>query len=191
MVAKINLLPWREEYRHEKRIEFFKVAAGVVLLAALVVFGWDRFVNAKIDNQQARNDLLSQKIAELDVKVREIAELKKRRRELIDRMTVIQSLQTDRPEIVRIFDEWVDAVPDGVFLTKMTRSGNNISFDGYAESNNRVSSFMRNLEDSYKFRDPVLTQVVANDRLGEQGNSFNMRVQIADPKPVETGAEGQ
>ncbi len=67
MVAKINLLPWREEYRNEKRQEFFRIAAAVVVLAAVVVFGWDRVVNGQIENQQARNTLLNQKIAELEV----------------------------------------------------------------------------------------------------------------------------
>ena len=191
MIAKINLLPWREEYRNEKRIEFFKIIAGVVLLAVVVVFGWDRLVNAKIDNQHQRNQRLEQEIARLNVKVREIAELKKRRQDLIDRMTVIQALQSNRPEIVRMFDEMVTAVPDGVFLSQLNRSGNNMSFSGFAESNNRVSSFMRNLDSSYKYTDPVLTKVVANSRLGEQGNTFDMRVKITEPEVVKTEDEGK
>ena len=190
MIAKINLLPWREEYRNDKRIEFFKIAGVIAVVAVLVVVGWDRVVNAQISNQQARNNMLNQKIAQLDVKVRAIAELKKRRSDLIDRMNVIQSLQTNRPEIVRIFDEWVTAVPDGVYLSTMSRNGKSISFSGYAESNNRVSSFMRNLSSSYKFHSPVLTHVVANRTLGEQGNSFNMHVQVTDPVPAEAIGEG-
>ena len=191
MIAKINLLPWREEYRNEKRIEFFKIAGAVAVFAAVVVFGWHQYVSGKIDNQQARNQILNQEIARLEVKVREIAELKRRRQELIDRMTVIQSLQGNRPDIVRIFDEWVTAVPDGVYLTGMNRSGKAITFSGYAESNNRVSALMRNLGESYKFKDPVLTRVVANETLGEQGNAFDMRVQITDPEAAETSGEGK
>ncbi len=184
MIAKINLLPWREEYRNEKRVEFFRVIGIVVVATAVVVFGWDRFVVAKIDNQNARNDRLNQKIAELDTMVQEIAALKERRQQLIERMTVIQSLQSNRPEVVRMFDEMVSTIPEGVYLSKLERKVLDISFTGFAESNNRVSAYMRNLSQAYKFADPSLTKVLADDRLGDQGNTFDMRIRIADPVVV-------
>jgi type IV pilus assembly protein PilN len=184
MIAKINLLPWREEFRNEKRVEFFRIIGVVVVAAAVIALGWDRFVVAKIDNQNARNNVLNQKIAELDVKVQEIAALKLRRQQLIDRMTVIQALQSNRPEIVRIFDEMVSSIPEGVYLTTLSRGGPAIAFTGVAESNNRVSTYMRNLEQSYKFADPNLTRVLADDRLGDQGNTFDMRIRITDPVVV-------
>ncbi|GIX30037.1 MAG: hypothetical protein KatS3mg124_0509 [Porticoccaceae bacterium] len=180
-VARINLLPWREEFRAEKRLEFFRIAGGVAALALVVAFGWDRMMNARIDEQRARNALLERHIAELDAKVQEIAELKKRRAELIERMEVIQALQTSRPDTVRMFDEWVVVVPDGLFLTDMERRGDTITFNGYAESNNRVSALMRNLERSELFANPVLDTVVADPTLGEQGNKFNMRVRVVLP----------
>lgn len=191
MIAKINLLPWREEFRNEKRVEFFRIIGAVVVVAAVIVFGWDRFVVAKIDNQNARNSRLNQKIAELDVKVREIAALKVRRQQLIDRTTVIQALQVNRPEIVRIFDELVSSIPEGVYLTTLTRAGTAISFTGVAESNNRVSAYMRNLSQSYKFADPNLTKVLADNRLGDQGNTFNMRIRITDPVVVTSPEEAK
>jgi len=181
MVAKINLLPWREDYRQHKKIEFFKIAGLVLLLAALTLFAWDRIVSGRIDNQKARNQLLNQRIAELDAKVKEIAALKERRQQVLDRMRVIQELQANRPDIVRIFDEMAFAIPEGVFLSRLDRSGSTIALSGYAESNNRVSTLMRNLEQSYKFADPNLTKVLANELLGEQGNTFDMRVNITEP----------
>ena len=190
MIAKINLLPWREEYRQQKKIEFFKIAGAVFVAALLVVLAWDRVVNARIDNQNSRNQLLNQKIAELDAKVKEIAALKERRQQLLDRMMVIQALQANRPDIVRIFDEMASAIPEGVFLTGLNRVGSEISLTGFAESNNRVSTLMRNLDQSYKFTDPNLTKVLANERLGEQGNTFEMRVKITKPEvDEENGAD--
>jgi len=192
MMVKINLLPWRDEYREEKRIEFFKVAGFVVAVVALIIFAWDRVVAAQISNQQLRNDRLNQKISELDSKVQEIATLKERRQQLLDRMEVIQSLQGNRPEIVRIFDEMVAAVPEGIYLSKLERNGKGITFTGFAESNNRVSAYMRNLDQSYKFSSPVLTKVLADDRLGVQGSTFDMQIQVNDPEVVEsTAGEGK
>lgn len=190
MIATINLLPWREEYRQEKRIEFFKIAAVVFAGAALTLFVWSSLVNGAIENQEARNQRLEQEIAALEVKVKEIAELKERKRQLLDRMTVIQALQANRPEIVRVFDEMASAMPEGVFLSSLQRAGENISLVGFAESNNRVSTLMRNLDQSYKFSDPNLTRVEADDQLGEQGNTFEMRVKITEPKVLESDEEG-
>lgn len=189
MIARINLLPWREEYRQQKKIEFFQLIGAAVVVGALTVGLWDRVVNAQIDNQMARNALLESKIAELNDKVKEIAELKARRQAMLDRMTVIQALQANRPDVVRVFDEITMAIPEGVFLKELSRSGTQISLSGYAESNNRVSSLMRNLEQSYKFKEPVLTNVKADDLLDEQGNTFDMRVSIKEPKVVEDTAE--
>ncbi|MGD9660913.1 MAG: PilN domain-containing protein [Porticoccaceae bacterium] len=186
MIATINLLPWREEYRQQKKIEFFKIA-GLVLIAVLaVVFLWDRIATGNIDNQRARNQLLEEHIAKLENSVQEIAELKERRQQLLDRMMVIQALQANRPDIVRIFDEMASAIPEGVFLSSLNRVAADIALSGYAESNNRVSALMRNLDQSYKFTDPNLTKVLADERLGEQGNTFDMRVKILEPEVVES-----
>lgn len=189
MVAKINLLPWREEFRQEKKVEFFKIGA-VVLVASLLAVGlWDRVVNAQMDAQRSRNQVLENKISELETKVKEIAELKQRRQELLDRMTVIQALQANRPEIVRIFDEFAASVPEGVYFSSLRRAGSDVSLTGYAESNNRVSALMRNLDQSYKFSDPNLTKVLADDQLGEQANTFDMKVKVTEPKVLEENEE--
>lgn len=177
-MAKINLLPWREAFRTEKKKEFLSLMVVVLVVSVLVAFGWDRVVSNQIESQDSRNQLLKTEIAKLDKQVAEIKELKSRRQNLLDRMQVIQELQGNRPEIVKIYDEFVRAVPDGVYFTKMIRKGSQISLVGFAESNNRVSSLMRRLDASYKFSAPNLTKVQDSDVLGEDGSQFEMRVKI-------------
>jgi len=186
-MARINLLPWREAFRTEKKKEFLSLTVVVLVVAVLVAFGWDRVVSNQIESQNSRNQLLKTEIAKLDKQVAEIKNLKARRQNLLDRMQVIQELQGNRPEIVKIYDEFVRAVPDGVYFTKMIRKGSQISLVGFAESNNRVSSLMRRLDASYKFTEPNLTKVQDSDVLGEDGNQFEMRVKILKA-PVDSGS---
>jgi type IV pilus assembly protein PilN len=181
-MAKINLLPWREAHRAEKKKEFISLVGVVLIIAALVALGWDRVVNSQIESQYSRNQLLQSEIAKLDKEVSEIDELTKRRQNLLDRIQVIQEVQGNRPEIVKIYDEFVRAVPGGVYFTEMIREGGKISLVGFAKSNSRVSVLMRRLDASYKFTDPNLTKVEANDILGENGSQFEMQVKIVQPK---------
>lgn len=193
-MAKINLLPWREAHRAEKKKEFFTLLGFVLVLAAVVGFGWDQVINSQIDSQYSRNQLLKTEISKLDKEVAEIEELTKRRQSLLDRIKVIQEIQGNRPEIVKIYDEFVKAVPDGVYFTEMVRTGESIALVGYAKSNSRVSVLMRRLDASYKFTEPNLTKVEANDMLGENGSQFEMQVKIVQPDSdanKEDKAEGE
>ena len=193
-MAKINLLPWREAYRAEKKKEFVTLLGMVLIFAAVVAFGWDRVVNSQIDSQVSRNQLLQTEIAKLDKQVKEIDELTKRRQNLLDRIKVIQEIQGNRPEIVKIYDEFVRAVPDGVYFTEMQRESELISLVGFAKSNSRVSVLMRRLDASYKFTEPNLTKVEANDVLGENGSQFEMQVKIIQPNTeldTEAANEGE
>lgn len=180
-MATINLLPWREERRAELRKEFFIITGAVAVLAVAIIFGWQLILTAKINDQTGRNDFLQARINELNQQVKEIADLKKRKAELVSRMEVIQSLQGNRPEIVHIFDEIVRTLPDGVFYNEITRKGGGLSIKGTAESNNRVSSLMRQLEASEWFAEPNLTGVTANPRAGEHANDFQLNVKITPP----------
>jgi len=188
-MAKINLLPWREAYRAEKKKEFVTLLGMVLIFAAVVAFGWDRVVNSQIDSQVSRNQLLKTEIAKLDKQVKEIDELTKRRQNLLDRIKVIQEVQGNRPEIVKIYDEFVRAVPDGVYFTEMERKAESISLVGFAKSNSRVSVLMRRLDASYKFTEPNLTKVEANDVLGENGSQFEMQVKIVQPNTEQASDE--
>lgn len=182
-MANINLLPWREQHREEKKKEFVTLLAGICLLTAGVAFLWVSSVNGSIASQAERNALLDAEITVLSKQVAEIKDLKKQRSELLDRMKVIQDLQGTRPVIVRHFDEMVRAIPDGVFLTSLVSRGNVLSLNGVAESNNRVSSLMRNMDESGWFATPNLTSVKDASKYGEQANEFVLTVQTTVPKP--------
>ncbi len=187
-MARINLLPWREERRQELKKEFLAVLALVFALGVGLVMLADRVVNSQIEYQQARNKYLSDNIAELDKKVAEIRELQKKRNQLVERMRVIQELQGNRPIIVRILDQLVRTVPDGVFYTSLKTSDKEISIEGIAESNNRVSSLMRRLDGSDWLAEPSLDKVRAAPKYGESATIFNLTVKVQLP---ETGDEAE
>jgi type IV pilus assembly protein PilN len=184
-MAKINLLPWRQEYRAQKQKEFQQVAVMVVIAAGFCTFLWMKTVDGQIANQNERNQLLQTEITALNKQVEEIKNLKKRRQELIDRMRVIQQLQGNRPLSVRYFDEMVGAAPEGLWLTSLKRSGKTMQVAGVAESNNRVSSFMRNLDQSDWYESPNLTGVTAKPEFGEQASAFQMTVDVSGRKKEE------
>lgn len=160
-MARINLLPWREELRREKKQEFLTQLAAVCLFAVIVCYAWVKSVDAAIATQKDRNGVLDNEIKLLSKKVEEIKQLKKERRELLDRMRVIQDLEGKRSIIVHYFDEFAKAVPDGVYITSLKRSGDVFSIIGVSESNNRISTFMRQLDGSDWFSDPNLKSVKA------------------------------
>lgn len=180
-MANINLLPWREERRQELKKEFLVVLAAVAVAALLLVFVINRAFNGAIDYQEDRNAYLQSQISELDRQVAEIRELETKRRELLDRMKIIQDLQGTRPLIVRVFDELVRTLPDGVFYQSLAREGIRVDFTGIAESNTRVSSLMRQLDRSEWFENPNLTSVLAAPDFGEQASAFTMTAQISNP----------
>lgn len=174
----INLLPWREAEREERKRQFFSALVLTCVLAALIGFAWDSFVNTKIAAQQRRNDLLQTEITRLDAMAAEIRELRRTKAEMLDRMEVIKGLQTNRPEIVRLFDQLVQVTPDGVYLLSLSVAGDVLSFEGKAESNNRISALMRQIDASEKFSEPNLTTVTADSELGAQGSRFSMTAQV-------------
>jgi type IV pilus assembly protein PilN len=189
-MAQINLLPWREERRQELKKEFIVTAALVVALAAGLVILADRVVNGQIENQEARNEYLQENIKELDKAVAEIKDLQKRRNQLLDRMRVIQELQGNRPIIVRVLDQLVRTVPDGVFYTSLSTKDKRITINGIAESNNRVSSLMRQLDASDWLANPNLDKVETAPAYGDQANTFKLTVNVQAPATDDEGEEG-
>ena len=190
-MTKINLLPWREERREELRKEFFTLLAIAVGAAVLVITIVMQAYSMAIDSQRSRNNFLNQQISLLDAQISEIKDLEKKRDQLLERMRVIQELQGNRPVIVRMFDELVRTLPEGVYYraVKYTENNKTISLEGTAESNNRVSSLMRAFEASAWFAEPLLTSVTANPAEGENANNFMMTVKLANPNIVEEGDE--
>ena len=192
-MATINLRPWREERRERLKKQFFTLTGGVAGVALVVGLFWMMLVNSAINTQNSRNNMLQSEIAVLDQKVEEINKLKNKKDDLLERMQVIQNLQGNRPLIVRIFDELARTVPDGVWYSKIERKGDKVFLDGTAESNSRVSSLMRRLDESEYFKDPNLTKVIANPTVGEQGNDFMLMVdlEIKNQQVVEGDAEAE
>jgi type IV pilus assembly protein PilN len=193
-MANINLLPWRERLREERKKQFFitlGIAAGIAVVILLI---GDRYVNMRIGNQTARNTYLTEQIAVLDAKIAEIRNLQEQKRALTERMAVIQDLQGRRPVIVRLFDELVRTLPEGVYFNSITRTGDMIAINGVADSNNRVSTLMRYLEDSEWFADPDLRQITAAQTLtgvdGQQttSNEFQLNVRVTTAGQTEEEA---
>ena len=186
-MAQINLLPWRDERRAELKKEFLVILGFVAAFGVAIVFLADLVVSAQITNQNNRNNYLTENIRELDKKVAEIRELQRKRTQLLDRMKVIQELQGNRPIIVRVMDQLVRTVPDGVFYTDLTSTNQEITITGIAESNNRVSSLMRRLDASDWFSEPNLQGVRAEPSFGDQATTFNMTVKLQLPSAGEEG----
>ena len=174
-MSKINLLPWREELRKEKQQEFF-VLVGVVAVLAVAAWGAVHFYHTQlIDYHKSRNMYLEQEIAKLDQKIKEIEELEREKERLLARMRAIEQLQGNRPLIVRFFDELVRTLPEGVSLLSVTQKGNQITINGVAQSNARVSNFMRNLENSEWLKDPSLDVIQAKDEAGQRISNFTLK----------------
>lgn len=185
-MTKINLLPWREERRQELKRQFFMVLVAMLLLGAGAVYVVNMQVEAQIEQQNRRNEFITQETRKLDAQIKEIAELKKQRTSLIERMKIIQDLQGNRPVIVQIFDDLVRTVPDGVFYRRIKASGDNISITGYAESNNRVSNLMRNLDASPLFQAPNLSKVKTSAK-DKATNEFDLTVRRQKPEEEKEG----
>jgi type IV pilus assembly protein PilN len=161
-MSNINLLPWRDEYRHDKKREFFTILILASIVASVIALLWFNHTDSQIDAQKQRNNLLATEIAQLENKVKEIVSLRKRREQLETRITIIQDLQFNRPLVVRYFDEFARAVPEGLYFSKLDRKGDQFSVQGITESNNRVSTLMRNLDRSDWFEAPNLKAVIAD-----------------------------
>ncbi|MEE9678821.1 PilN domain-containing protein [Pseudomonas moraviensis] len=185
-MARINLLPWREERREERRKRFLLVLIGVLAGSIGAVLIADQIITAAIERQMARNDYIGKQIAVVDERIKQISELKARRQQLVERMRIIQDLQGNRQISGRVFDQLARTLPDGVYFTDVKMAGKTLSISGAAESNNRVSELMRNLDASDWFDAPSLNEVKATsaDQV-EQANVFQLTVRQTQPKVVE------
>lgn len=187
-MAHINLLPWREQLREQRKQQFIAALIGVLLLGAAAVFLADQLFGSMISQQQARNNFIRQEITALDSRIKEISELRKKRQELIDRTKVIQDLQGNRPIVSRVFDQLVRTIPEGVYFSSVKMTGKNIAIEGTAETNNLISSLMRSQDASDWLVAPNLAEVKSTERDGQELSNFKLTVQ--QTKPAE-GGQGQ
>jgi type IV pilus assembly protein PilN len=173
-MPRINLLPWREEQRKERKLKFM-IAMGAACVMSLLVTGAAYIAfNAAIESQRQRNERLRGEIKLLDKQIEEINNLETAKQNFVARMEIIEKLQRSRPEIVHVFDEIVRTLPDGVYLTGVKQTDKRFRFDGVAQSATRVSTFMRNIASSDWLQHPDL-QVVQTAK-GQQaaGQAFTL-----------------
>jgi type IV pilus assembly protein PilN len=187
-MARINLLPWREERREARRKRFLLVLVAVMAGTTGAVLVANQAISGAIDRQIARNDYIGKQIAVVDERITQINELKARRQQLIERMRIIRDLQGNRQISGRMFDQLARALPDGVYFTEVKMTGKALSITGAAQSNSRVSDLMRNLEASDWFDAPSLTEVktTAAGQV-EPASVFQLTVRQTRPAAPEEG----
>jgi type IV pilus assembly protein PilN len=189
-MTRINLLPWRETLRKEQQRQFISIAAGAAVLTAVIMVYIHIHVSGMINGQTARNNFLEQQITAVDKKITEIKELQSEKQQLIARMNIIQQLQSRRPEIVHVFDEMAREVPDGIYLTNIKQTGDSLLIEGVAESNARVSAFMRNLDASQWFKNPGLIVIQSKEKEKVRTSNFTLKVTQISPHSDMNKAEG-
>ena len=189
-MPRINLLPWREERRTQQRTEYLIVLGICGVLAGAVWFGIHLYFNELIKQQERRNGFLQEQIVLLDKKIKQIKELEREKESLIARMKAIETLQTSRPIIVHLFDELVNTLPEGVYVTDVSQKDKEVTIQGVAQSNARVSNYMRNVESSEWVKDPKLSIITSAFQAGRRLANFTMKLkQSAPTPPVAEGEE--
>jgi len=186
-MPKINLLPWRDELRAQRRNQFYMAVGGAFGVAGLVILIGVMFMNGVIAAQYDRNQLMNDEIAKLDIRIKEILDLEEEKDRLVARMKIIEQLQKSRPEIVHVFEDLARTLPDGVYLTSVKQIGPSIEITGAAESNTRVSAFMRNIDKSDWLESPDLKVVEVKDgnTKGSRASEFTIFARQAKPKEDE------
>ena len=172
-MPRINLLPWRDEQRRERKLAFLVALGGGTIAAVVVAFAAYLLMGSMVDAQQHRNEMLRAEIKRLDKQIEEINDLESAKQKFIARMEIIEKLQRSRPQIVHLFDEIVRALPDGVYLTSVKQTDKRLKFEGVAQSSTRVSAFMRNIDGSEWLKNPEL-EVVETAKGKGPGSSFTL-----------------
>lgn len=183
-MARINLLPWRELERARKQREFITGLAGTAILSGFMVLGAHMFMQGRIADQESRNQYLQSEIVAMEKKIVEIKDLEKTKARLLARMDVIQQLQGSRPEVVHLFDELARTVPAGVYVNSLQRKATGVSVSGTAQSNARVSAYMRRLDGSPWLTNPKLSVIESSKKARSRTSRFKLSVQQQKPKPA-------
>jgi len=195
-MPNINLLPWREKLKKEREARF-GIAIGTGLgIAGLIVLGIHMYMQNLISHQQSRNGYLESEIKVMEQRIKEIEQLEDKKQRLIERMNVIQELETSRPRIVHLFDEIVKQAPDGVYFTLMEQKGETVTLEGYAQSDARVSSLMKAIEGSEWMKNPNIIEIIrdkrktkGSDKKNSVVSTFKLKFQQDAPK-VDEEEEG-
>ncbi len=183
-MVRINLLPHREQKRQARQRQFVSLAIGLAILAIGTIGLGHILIAAQIENQNGRNKLLTTEIAKLDEQIKEIDRLRDQTQALLARKQVVETLQANRTEAVHLLDQLVRQLPDGVYLKSVRQQGTRVTLVGYAQSNARVSTLMRNVESSPWLSTPDLVEIrsVALDK--QKVNEFTLAMQVKRAAPA-------
>jgi type IV pilus assembly protein PilN len=193
-MAKINLLPWRTERRKLREREFYMMLGAAVVAGILAMLAWVYWMDARMDNQDQRNALLTSEIKTLDVKLTEIKTLEETRARLLQRKQIIEQLQANRSQMVHLFDELVKTIPDGVRLNSMKQAADTLTLTGVAQSNASVAEYMKRLDASQWLKRTDLQQTEAKGGDRREPFAFGLTVKLTSPEEKEKerlAAEGK
>ena len=193
-MVRINLLPHREQKRHARQRQFISMAIGLAVLGIAVVGLVHVVIAARIDNQGSRNKLLQEEIAKLDEQIKEIDKLREQTQALLARKQIVETLQANRTEAVHLLDQLVRQLPDGLYLKSVKQTGGKVTLVGYAQSNARVSTLMRNIEASRWLGSPELIEVKAGSVEKKRVSEFNLFMSLkrepTAPAPAAAAKKG-
>jgi type IV pilus assembly protein PilN len=188
-MIRINLLPHREIKRKQQQKEFFIMMGAVLGLGAAAWFAVHSYLGGQLEEQNGRNNYLESEIATLDKQIDEIKKLKEQTSALLQRKKVVESLQANRAETVYLLDQLVRQLPDGVYLKSVQQKANKVTVGGFAQSNARVSTFMRNLESSPYLEKPVLIEIKAFADKTSRLSEFSLSVLLTRNKEDQAPAK--
>jgi type IV pilus assembly protein PilN len=184
MTARINLLPHREMRRKQQQQHFFVMLGVVVAMGAAIWFSVHTYLDSALTNQQARNKFLEDEIVKIDKEIAEINKLKEQIAALLKRKQVVETLQSNRAEVVHLLDQLVRQLPDGMYLKTIKQQGIKVTISGYTQSQARVSTLMRNLEGSQYLQKANLVEIKSVSAGGQRLNEFTMNIEVT--RAVET-----
>jgi type IV pilus assembly protein PilN len=193
-VIRVNLLPHRAEKRRARQIQFIALSVICVALAGFLVGAVELAIDAQISYQERRNTYLKQETAVLDKQIEEIRKLREQTQALLARKNVVEGLQSTRSDVVHLLDQMLRILPDSVYLKTLKQTGNKIALDGFTQSNARVSTLMRAIEDSPWLDTPTLIEIHATNTGGGRISEFTLNFNLtkpqvaASPKPTATPA---
>ncbi len=187
-MIRINLLPHRAEKRRARQIQFAALSVISLVLGALLVGFVHAAISAQISNQQARNDYLRAETAVLDKQIVEIKKLREQTHALMLRKDAVEKLQSDRADVVHLMDQMLRILPDGVYLRALKQTGSKISITGYAQSNARISTLMRAVEDSPWLDSPALVEIHAASANGARVSEFTLTFNLTKGQSVSGNA---
>jgi type IV pilus assembly protein PilN len=177
-MARINLLPWREEARRERQRQFLYSLLGTLVLGAILVLLVSLFFDQRISFQESRNQRIQQEINVLERRIVRIAELERTRNRLLSRKQIIESLQASRSLTVELLDKLAKTIPVGITLTNVRQQGNNLTLLGSSQSNARVSAYLQSLEDMDLFTGPELQFVRASQNPASRTETYEFSISV-------------